>query len=67
MPESSTYPSKALAILSHSALAFVPLSGFVRPRPIALGGPPQPGEGGCESGWRLGCGEGLAKIVEGHS
>jgi hypothetical protein len=34
-------------------LAFVPLSGFVRSRPIALGIPPQSGEGVSESGWRL--------------
>ena len=33
--------------------AFVLLSGFVRPRPIALGIPPQPGECVRESGWRL--------------
>lgn len=36
---------------------FVLLSGFVRSRPIALGIPPQSGEGECESGWRLGRGE----------
>ena len=46
--------------------AFVPLSGFVRPRPITLGIPPQPGKGVRESGWRLGRGEGLAEVVKGH-
>jgi hypothetical protein len=46
--------------------ALVLLRGFVRPRPIALCIPPQPGEGVCESGWRLGRGEGLAKFVRGH-
>ena len=37
--------------------AFVLLSGFVRSRPIALGIPPESGEGVRESGWRLGRGE----------
>jgi hypothetical protein len=35
-------------------LAFVLLSGVVCSRPIALGIPPQSGEGVSESGWRLG-------------
>jgi hypothetical protein len=35
---------------------FVLLGGFVCPRPIALGIPPQPGEGVRESRWRLGRG-----------
>ena len=46
--------------------ALVLLRGFVRPLPIALGIPPQPGEGVRESGWRLGRGEGLAKFIQGH-
>ncbi len=37
--------------------AFVLLRRFVGSRPIALGIPPQSGEGECESGWRLGRGE----------
>jgi hypothetical protein len=31
---------------------FILMGGFVRPRPIALGIPPQSGERVCESGWR---------------
>jgi hypothetical protein len=46
--------------------AFVPLSRFVRPLPVALGVPPQSCEGVCESGWRLVRAERLTKIVEGH-
>jgi hypothetical protein len=46
--------------------AFVLLGGFVRPRPIALGIPPQPGEGVRESGWRLGRVERFAKFIQGH-
>ena len=44
-----------------------PSDEVVRSRPIALGIPPQPGEGVRESGWRLGRGEGLAKFVESHA
>ena len=47
--------------------SFVLLGGFVRSRPIALGIPPQSGEGVRESGWWLGRGKGLAKFVQGHS
>jgi hypothetical protein len=47
-------------------LAFVVLRGFVRPRPIALGIPPQSGESVCQSRWRLARGKRLAKIVQGH-
>jgi hypothetical protein len=55
-------------ILTHKSVADMAtiymLSGpFVRSRPIALAIPPQSGEGVRESGWRLGRGEGLAKIV----
>ena len=39
--------------------SFVLLCGFVRSRPIVLRVPPQSGECGRESGWRLGRGEGL--------
>jgi hypothetical protein len=46
---------------------FVLLRGFVRSLPIALGVPPQSGEGERESGWRLGRGEGLAEVVQDHS
>src|ERR1019366_3959756 len=46
--------------------AFVPLGRFVCSRPIALRVPPQSSECECESGWRFGCGEGLAKIFDGH-
>jgi len=46
--------------------AFVLLGGFVRPRPIALGIPPQPGEGVRQSGRRLGRGERLAEFVQRH-
>jgi hypothetical protein len=44
--------------------AFVLLSGLVGPRPIVLGVPPQSGEGVRESGWRLGRGELLVKVVQ---
>ena len=40
---------------------------FVRPLPIALGVPPQSGEGVRQPGWRRGRGERLAKFVQGHS
>jgi hypothetical protein len=46
--------------------AFVLLSRFVCTCPIAFPIPPQSGEGECESGWRLGRGERLAEIVQGH-
>jgi hypothetical protein len=46
--------------------AFVLLGGFVRSRPVAFAIRPQSSEGECESGWRFGCGERLAKIVQGH-
>jgi len=42
------------------------LSRLVRPRPIVLGIPPQPGERVRESGWPLGRGERLAKFVQGQ-
>ena len=42
------------------------LRGLVCPLPIVLGVPPQSGEGERESGWRLGCGEGLLEFVQGH-
>jgi hypothetical protein len=45
---------------------FFLLGGFVRSLPIALFIPPQSGEGGRESDWRLGRCEGLAKIFDGH-
>jgi hypothetical protein len=49
--------SKLLTMLSHS------LGRFVRSLPIALGIPPQSGEGRREPGWRLGRCERLTKII----
>jgi hypothetical protein len=46
--------------------AFVPLRRFVSPLPITFSVPPQSGEGVRESGWRLGCGKGLAEVVQSH-
>jgi hypothetical protein len=57
---------KSPAIFRERLDAFVLLRGFVRSRPIALGIPPQASEGVRESGWRLGCGDGLAEFVQGH-
>jgi hypothetical protein len=71
-----TVPVRRVALIAFIAVqvgvnprtvtTFVLLSGFVRSRPIALGIPPQSREGVRESGWRLGRGEGLAKVVQGH-
>ena len=47
-----------------SLLAFVLLSGFVRPLPIALGVPPQSSESGRESGRWLVRGKGFAEFVQ---
>jgi hypothetical protein len=44
--------------------ALVLLSRLVSPLPIALGIPPQAEERDRQSGWRLGCGERFAKIVQ---
>lgn len=38
----------------------------MRSFPIALGIPPQSSERVRESGWRIGCDEGLAEFVQGH-
>ena len=46
--------------------SFILLRRFVRSLPIALAIPPQSGEGESESGWRIGCDEGLAEFVQGH-
>jgi hypothetical protein len=55
-----------VGVYPRSLDAFVLLCGFVRPRPIAFGIPPQPGKGVRESAWRLARSERLAKIVQGH-
>ncbi len=44
--------AKQVGVNSRTLGAFVPLGGFVRPRPIALGVPPQSGEGGPKSRFR---------------
>src|SRR5215831_708947 len=46
--------------------AFVLLCGFVRSSPVALGVPPQSGEGASEFVRRVGRGEGSAEIIQGH-
>jgi hypothetical protein len=46
--------------------AFALLGGFVRSLPIALGIPPQSGEGVRDSGWRLGRRDGFTEVVRGH-
>ena len=45
-----------LFIAAMGLWVFILLRGFMRPIPIALGIPPQPGERVRESGWRLGDG-----------
>jgi hypothetical protein len=45
---------RRLSVYPRAVFAFVLLGGFVRPRLIALGVPPQPREGERKSGWRLG-------------
>src|ERR1017187_2626921 len=73
---SPTIPVRCVALIAFFAMevgvhpttfgAFVSLSGFVCSCPIALGIPPQSSEGERESGWQLGRGERLAKIVQVH-
>jgi hypothetical protein len=52
-----------IRVNSRSLDTLVRLGGFMRPFPIALAIPPQPGEGERESGWRLGRGEGSVESV----
>lgn len=47
--------------------AFVLLRTFVSAIPVAFGVPPQPSEGVRQPDWRLGRGEGLTELVEGHN
>jgi hypothetical protein len=64
---SATVPIGCVALIAFLAMqvsvnprtiaSFILLRGFVRPRPITFGVPPQSGQGDRESGWRLGCGE----------
>ena len=54
-----------IGVYPRSLDAFILLRGLVRPRPIALGIPPQSGEGVRESGWRLGRGQRLTEFVRG--
>jgi hypothetical protein len=51
------FPAMQVGVHPRTLRSFVPLSGFVRSRPIALGIPPQSSEGESESGWRLGRGD----------
>jgi hypothetical protein len=51
------FPAMQVGVHPRTLRSFVPLSGFVRSRPIALGIPPQSSEGESESSWRLGRGD----------
>jgi len=61
-----TFFAMEVSVDPRPLVAFVLLGRFVRSRPIAFRVPPQSGEGVRESGWRLGRGERLVKIVEGQ-